>query len=59
MPGFSLSLAFRLIDVNNDGYITGNSLQKYLAHIGVIWTYDDAKSLVNEYDYEPKDGKLT
>ena len=45
--------------MENDGFITADSLRKFLAFSGVLWNEQQAKDLIDEYDFDPRDGKLS
>lgn len=50
IPGFSSSRVFKLVDMENEGYITSDSLRQFLAFSGVMWNEKQAKTLIGEFD---------
>ena len=49
---------FKLIDLDDNGYITMNELEKVFEDFGMNLTYDDLQILMERYDKD-KDGRIS
>ena len=58
-PGFSLKTAFKLVDVEESGFINPYSLLKFLNSEGIIWEEQEAKFVIAEFDAKPLDEQWT
>ena len=58
IPNFSAEKAFRLIDSESRGAIDTDQLRALLKNYSIIWDYKEAMILIDEFDDQPKDGRL-
>ena len=57
-PSFDVYDAFKVCDVNKDGYLTKESIKEFLSNHGVYKSTNDIEVLIAKYD-KNKDGKVS